>query len=133
MADTVDTVKLCDGHRNVILSRVCSSDGTGESAAVFADISTFSTANGVAPTSLRVDRIDYDIQGFTSISLFFDATTDDEIVRLGPGSGTIDFSGIGGKSDPKSSGTTGDILITTVGAVSGDTYTITLYCVKKYP
>lgn len=133
MADSIDTKKLVDGDRNVIVRRTCTSDGTGETSAVFMDISTFNagTASG-APLSLRVDRIEWDIQGFTSVLLKWDATTDDEVVYLGPGSGSMDWSGVGGMSDPRSSGYTGDILITTAGATSGDTYTITLYCVKKY-
>lgn len=133
MADTVNTAKTNDGPRNVTLIRTCVSDGTGETNAVFADISTFNADKiDGTPRSLRVDRIEWDIQGFTSVALNFDATTDDELVKLGPGSGSMDWSGIGGNPDPRSTGSTGDILITTAGAASGDTYTITLYCVKKY-
>lgn len=132
MADTIDTVKSNDGHRNVTIVRTCVSDSTGETNATFVDPATLSTANGVLPLSLRVDRIDYDIQGFTSVTLNFDATTDDELVKLGPGANSIDWSGIGGRSDPRTAGYSGKILITTAGATLGDTYTITLYCVKKY-
>lgn len=131
MSDAVATKVLIDGPRNVIVKRTCVSDGTGEADAVFMDLSTFSAGVGHVPLSLSIDRIEWDIKGSPAVRLQFDATTDDEAIVLGSGSGAMDWTGAGGLKDPRSSGYTGDILITRASPASGDTYTITLYCHKK--
>ena len=129
MADTVDSVTLEDGPRNLIIRLTNISDGTGESAVTKVNTSNFSDMAPHQPAVYTVvEAIDYSIQGFTSVRLFFDADTDDEIAVLA-GQGYLPFDP--GLVDPRSTGTTGDIKLTTAGAVSGATYTITLYLRKK--
>ena len=125
MADTVTSQVLFAGtkKRSVKLTNV--SDGTGESDVVKVDVSALTGPDGSAPTSATVEEIWWDIQGFTSVRLEWDATTDDPIAFLS-GTGYLDFTQLGGARDPKSTGTTGDIMLTTAGAVSGATYTIVL-------
>jgi hypothetical protein len=128
MADTVDSKVVHNGRRYVVhLTNI--SDGTGESGVVKVDVSTLTVfgSGGKVPTYTAVDRIEYNIQGFTSVRLHWDADTDDEIAVLPAGSGVLDFSVAGGSVDPKSTGTTGDIKLTTAGAASGATYDITLW------
>lgn len=133
MADTVDSVTLNDGPRNVVIRRTNVSDGTGESDAVAVDISTLSSDPILgAPTHLVIERVEYDIQGFTSVRLEFDATTDDEALVLGKGQGCIDLKKYGGITDPKTTGTTGDILVTTAGNAANNTYTLVIHCRKKF-
>ena len=132
MADTVDTVKLVDGERNVIVRRTNVCDGTGESDAVFMDISSFNSTLSGPALSLSIEKVEYDIQGFNSVRLEFDATTDDEALVLSEGQGCIDLREYGGLSDPRSSGYTGDILVTTQGNAANNTYTIVLHCTKKF-
>lgn len=128
MADAVTSEYLFSGRKRKILHLTNISDGTGESAVVKADISTLTiNGNGTVPTGSAVDMIDYNIQGISSVRLFWDHTTDDEIAILPAGNGTIDWNAIGGKSDPRTTGGTGDIVLTTNGAVSGGTYDITIY------
>ena len=127
MADTVTTEYLFSGTRRKILHATSISDGTGESGVIKVDISTLSFNNGVVPTYTTVDMIDYNIQGFTSVRLYWDHGADDEIAILPAGQGTIDWNALGGKTDPRSAGGTGDILLTTAGALSGATYDLTLY------
>lgn len=129
MADTVDTRTTHNG-RYVVRRLLNISDATGESAVIKADVSTFTTRAGVPATYFTVDRIVYDVQGFTSVRLYFDADTDDELALLS-GSGDLDWSAFGGVTDPKSTGYTGDIKLTTAGAASGATYDITLYLRPK--
>lgn len=127
MADTVDTKVLFNGTRlyGVRLTNV--SDGTGESAVIKVDISTLVGPNGVdAPTYTKVRELEWSIQGFSSVRLFWDHTTDDEISVLAPGNGYASYEGLGGMVDPKSAGGTGDILLTTAGAATGATYDITI-------
>lgn len=127
MADTVDSLVVHKGRRyGVRLTNV--SDGTGESAVAKIDISglTVFPTNTVC-TRFTVDRIEYNIQGFTSVRLLWDHSTDDEIAVLPAGSGVMDASIGGGLLDPASSGGTGDVLLTTAGNTSGATYDITIW------
>lgn len=127
MADTVTSEYIWNGLRRKVLHLSGISDGTGESAVAKADISTLTFNFGQVPTYTAVDRVDYDLQGYASIRLLWDHGTDDEIVYLPAGTGSIDWTAVGGKVDPQSSGGTGDILLTTNGHVSGGTYSITIY------
>lgn len=125
MADIVNSLVLQSGGKHHIVRLTNISDGTGESDVVKVDVSTLLKSDGTVPTYTRVKEIWWTSGGFTSIRLEWDATTDDEIAVLS-GSGYLDLHAIGGLIDPKSTGTTGDILLTTAGAVSGATYTIIL-------
>ena len=127
MVDTVTTEYIYSGKRRKMLHLTNISDGTGESAVIKADISALTFNLGEAPTGTAVDMIDYNIQGMSSVRLYWDHTTDDEIAILPTGVGTIDWNALGGKADPRTSGGTGDILLTTNGQVSGGTYDITIY------
>lgn len=123
--DTVDSLVLQSGGKHHIVRLTNISDGTGESAVVKVDVSTLVKSDGTVPTFTRVKEIWWTTGGFTSIRLYWDADTDDEIAVLS-GSGYLDLHSVGGLLDPKSTGTTGDIKLTTAGAVSGATYTILL-------
>lgn len=127
MADAVTSEYVFNGERRKLLHLTNISDGTGESAVVKIDVSAITFDFGKVPTYITIDMIEYNIQGFSSVRLFFDATTDDEVAVLPTGMGVIDFSAYGGKTDPKSTGTTGDVLLTTAGAVSGATYDLRIH------
>lgn len=124
MADAISTITMQTG-KHYIVRRVCDSDGTGESDAILLDISTLTNANGVVPTRTRIKEIWYDIQGFSSITLKWDHTTDDTI-GIFSGGGYLDLHAVGGLLDPASAGGTGDILITTAGATATASYTLVL-------
>jgi hypothetical protein len=128
MPDTVNSQVLLDGPRNYIIHLTNVSDSTGESAVVKIDISGLTLADGRVPSKLTIDEIAYSIQGFTSVRLLWDADTDDEIAFLS-GDGLKVFPG--GLVDPRSTGATGDVKLTTAGAVSGATYDITIVARKK--
>ena len=133
MTDTVNTNVTQDGQRNYVVVLQNVSDGTGESAVKKVDISTLlgsgtSGNQNAAPVSFAVKEIEYDIQGFSSVRLFWDATTDDEMAILS-GQGYFNFDPP--FADPRSTGFTGDVMLTTAGAVSGATYTIKLWLLKK--
>ena len=126
MTDTVNTNVIFAGTRRRVVQLQNISDGTGESAVVKVDVSALTGPDGTAPTQVAIDEVEWSIQGFTSVRLHFDATTDDEALVLGAGNGYKNFQGVGGVQDPQSSGFTGDIMLTTAGAVSGATYDIVL-------
>lgn len=128
MADAVTTEYVYNGRKRKVLNLTNISDGTGEVAVVKADISTLVFNDGImVPTYSAVDFIEFAIQGFTSVRLHWDHTTDDEIAMLPAGVGVIDWFAVGGKCDPRSAGGTGDIVLTASGATSGATYNITIF------
>ena len=130
MADTVDTIVVFKGKQRQVyrFTNVC--DGTGESAVVKIDKSALVNTQGLEPSKIIIEEIQWSIQGFTSVRLLWDHTTDDEAVVLGTGQGSMltnpEFSGL---IDPKSAGGTGDVLLTTAGNFSGSTYNI-LVCIR---
>ena len=127
MVDSVTSEYIYNGKKRKVLHLTNISDSTGESAVAKADISTLTFHLGTVPTYTTVQMIDYNIQGFTSVRLLWDHTTDDEIATLPAGQGCIDWYAFGGKTDPRTTGGTGDIVLTTAGAASGATYDITIY------
>lgn len=131
MADAVVVTTLANTPTRKVLFMTNVCDTTGESAVVKADVSA-DTAFG-AVSHYGVERIAWNVQGFTTVTLAFDATTDDTIAIMGDGSsGDIDFDKYGAFVDPQSTGATGDILLTTAGNAANDTYSILLVLRKYY-
>ena len=137
MVDAVNVNVLRSGGKRYIIQMANLSDGTGETTVVKVNLSALLTVDVTpqVPTYSAVDYITYSIQGFTSVRLYWDHNTDDEIAYLAAGWGTIDYFPVGGRVDPRSAGGTGNIILTTGGAVSGATYDITLWTRLKvsYP
>lgn len=133
MADavTVRTLYTSPSNDYVILHLTCISDGTGESAAI--KYAKPSTAD-----RLEIDFCRWAVQGFSSARFLFDHSTDDVAMCLSANGyddfrGQLDVSaslssagGSDAQADPKSAGGTGDLLLTTAGALSGATYDITV-------
>lgn len=127
MADTVNVQKLADGHRNVVYHLTNESDGTGESEVTKIDISAL---NAPVPTSLSLMEANWSVSsGY--VVLEWDHTTNDEMLVCN-GSNAISFAEVGGLPDPKASGGTGDIVLTTDGFADGDSYDLTLVFKKKF-
>jgi|TARA_R100001129_G_C5267743_1_gene233176 hypothetical protein len=133
MADTVTTQTIIDGERNCIMKFTNVSDGTGESAVAKVDVSALSSnSDGKACSEVRIVRVSHAIVGM-SVQLFFDATTNVLLMELAESSnGHMEFKEFGGIPNNAGSGKTGDVLFTTKGHSSGDTYSIVLEMVKVY-
>lgn len=129
MTDAVRTIVLAKGPRYAIVNLTNISDGTGESAVIKVALSSQDIGNGVAPTKSAIKEIQYSIQGFTSVRLLWDHTTDDVAALLAAGNGWKEYGELGMLNDPASTGGTGNLLLTTAGAVSGATYDITVVLV----
>lgn len=125
MVDTVDTITQFKGTRRHIVRLTNVSDGTGEAAVIKVALSGLLNGKGIAPTAVNVESIQWSIQGFSSVRLFWDHAADDEIDVLS-GNGYREYTQAGVLKDPRSAGGTGDILLTTAGAISGATYDILL-------
>ena len=133
MADAVTTQTIIDGERNCVMKFTNVSDGTGESAVAKVDVSALAAnANGKACSEVRIMRVSHAIVGM-SVQIFFNASTNVLAMELAESSnGHMDFKNFGGIPNNAGSGKNGDILFTTKGHSSGDTYSITLEMAKVY-
>ena len=133
MADAVTTQIIIDGERNCVMKFTNVSDGSGESAVAKVDVSALAAnANGTACSEVRIMRVSHAIVGM-SVQLFFNASTNVLAMELAESSnGHMDFKDFGGIPNNAGSGKNGDILFTTKGHSSGDTYSITLEMTKVY-
>jgi hypothetical protein len=133
MADTVTSQTIQDGERNCIMKFTNVSDGTGESAVAKVDVSALAAnAAGISCSEVRVMRVSHAIVGM-SVQLFLNASTNVLLMELAESSnGHMNFRDFGGIPNNAGSGKDGDILFTTVGHSSGDTYSIVLEMVKVY-
>lgn len=85
-----------------------------------------SLGNGVVASRSSVKEIQWSIQGFSSVRLFWDHATNATLAVLAQGNGYAEFGALGMLSDPLVGDGTGDILLTSSGALAGATYDITL-------
>ena len=133
MADAVTSQTLVDNPKTAVLKFTNVSDGTGESAVKKVDVSALSAnIDGSTCTRATIEKIWWQCNGM-KVKILFDATTDDFCIELGENqSGFHDYTPFGGLTNPASSGVTGDIMFTTVGHTSADTYTIILQVQKSY-
>tara|TARA_R100001443_G_scaffold2120_1_gene7199 strand:+ start:8826 stop:9233 length:408 start_codon:yes stop_codon:yes gene_type:complete len=133
MADAVTSQTIIDGERNCVMKFTNVSDGTGESAVAKVDVSALAAnAAGVSCSEVRVMRISHAIVGM-SVQVFLNASSNVLLMELAESSnGHMDFKDFGGLPNNAGSGKDGDILFTTKGHSSGDTYSIVLEMVKVY-
>ena len=133
MADAVTSQTLIDGPNKAVIKFTNVSDGSGESAVKKVDVSALSNSgDGVACSGVVIERIWWQCIGM-KVKILWDATTDAFCIELGENqSGDHDYTSFGGLTNNAGSGKTGDVMFTTVGHASADTYTIILYMRKKY-
>ena len=133
MADAVTSQTIQDGERNCVMKFTNVSDGTGESAVAKVDVSALAANKaGISCSEVRMIRVSHAIVGM-SVQMFLDATSNVLLMELAESSnGHMDFKDIGGIPNNAGSGKTGDVLFTTKGHSSGDTYSILLEMVKVY-
>lgn len=132
MADAVTSQTVFDGERVAVMKFTNISDGTGETAVLKVDVSALSSnAAGKACDGVTLDRIHASINGM-SVAVLWDADTDVPAVILAPGMYTFDHGKRVQLPNNAGTGKTGDVSFTTIGASSGDTYSIVLEMVKSY-
>jgi len=133
MADAVTSQTLIDGVKTAVLKFTNISDGSGESAVAKVDVSSLSANDiGKTCTGASIEKIWWQCNGM-KVQLLFDATSNVIAIELGENqSGYHDYTSFGGIINNAGSGKTGDILFTTVGHSSADSYTIILQVRKEY-
>lgn len=131
MADAVTSQTLFDGERMAVMKFTNISDGTGESGALKVDVSALaSNAAGKVCNGVQIEKVHAAINGM-SVALLWDATADVTAFVLAPGMYRFNFAPLHLKNNA-GAGVTGDVLFTTIGQASGDTYSIVLDMVKTY-
>lgn len=133
MADAVTSQTIIDGPKTAVLKFTNISDGTGEDAVKKVDVSALSkNGNGDTCTKATIEKIWWQCNGM-KVKILFDATTDAFCIELGENqSGHHDYTSFGGLTNNAGSGVTGDIMFTTVGHTSADTYTVILQVRKEF-
>ena len=117
------------GNRGVIKQLTCLSDSSGETDVIKLDISELRMVDGAVPTRTVIEKIEYDIRGFTSIVLEWDRAAHSMIAVLsGDNAGVLRGPIV---DDSDGTDRTGDILLTSNGADSGDSYNIILHVKLK--
>lgn len=142
MADAVTSRTLYDDGGHVVMMFTNISDGTGESAVTKVDASTL--VGGGTSTRYALEAIAWNNVGM-GFNLLWDANTDVLAFTTGntTSAGVIDFvNGTGrgglmgtgpgrtGITNNASTGINGDIVLTTNGHTSGDTYWFMLWLRK---
>lgn len=133
MADAVTSQTILDGERLFIGKFTNISDGTGEAAAVKIDVSALNPNSfGLACNGVKINKIWAQTQGM-AVDILWDATTDVVCETIPENQFYLmDYSSFGGLPNNAGTGVTGDVLFTTVGAASGDRYTIIIEAIKTY-
>jgi len=133
MADAVTSQKLFDGERIAIMKFTNISDATGESAVLKVDVSALNpSASGGVCDGVSIIKL-FAATGGMGVNILWDADTDVTAFIVATDSAyAYDFSKNGGLTNNAGAGKTGDIRFTTIGASTGDTYTIELEMVKHY-
>lgn len=129
MADAVAVTTITDNFDTLVvhLTNIC--DGTGEAAVKKVDKSAFLAPGNAEPSALHLVSARWCIYGFTNVQLVWDHDTDVLLMAMA-GSGYEDFGKYGGMKADTGTGGAGDVLLTTVNNVAGNTYDITL-CFRK--
>ncbi len=136
MSDETQITVRFDGNLRHCVTLTGLSDGTGEADSTKVDLGQLTMGSGEAGRnalpvgSVVIERIEWMIQGYTRIDLYWDTNEDNYIAHLTPEHGWLTFGDIG-LVDPAKGQDNGNINLTSIGASSGDSYTITLWLRKK--
>ena len=133
MADAVATQTIIDGSKTAVLKFTNISDGSGESDVVKVDVSALANNSlGQACTGATIEKIWWQCIGM-KVQVLFDATSNLFCIELGENqSGHHDYTSFGGLPNNAGGGKTGDIVFTTVGHTSADSYTIIMQVKKEF-
>ena len=130
MANTIEVQTIEDGERNYIIRLHIEGDGSGEETATqIIDVSTLHNS----PTSLTLMRVSSAFVGF-SAELYWDATANVHFWILPDYIQDVSFDGGMNSGIPNNAGTgvTGDVLVTTMGLVTGESGHAYMWFIKKY-
>ena len=134
MAYAPVTRTVIDTDRRFVFSYNHISDGSNGGTTTIDASGLAANKLGQACTYLDIEKVRSNISTTAqndSALVAFDASTDDTALLLN-GDTDYDFSSFGGITNPKSTGVTGDILITVPVQTANDSTFIMLECIKRY-
>ena len=133
MADAVTSQTLFDGNRLAVMKFTNNSDGTGETNVVKVNVSTLSTFQGKACSTVDIFKI-YAMTHGMEVVLRWAATTPVNAVTIPQNiMQTWDMTEFGGiQNNAGATGYTGNITFTTLDHSAGDAYSIILVMKKIY-
>jgi hypothetical protein len=114
---------LVKGQNKVVINVTGVFSAADETDTVLIDLSALTGPDGTAPTAVRVDEITWTVFDIDYVQLEWDHDTDDVVERLS-GQGYMDFRPAGGKNDPRSTGGTGDLILSTIGGAAGGAFSL---------
>ncbi len=117
MADTVRTQLIHNGPKNFVVHLSNTSDGTGENKVKKIDIATINATSGFPPID-RLTLLKYTISTINmGVILWWEATPSIPLLIFPQNYNTIvDLTPRGGIANDTSTGRTGNVLLSTVGA-----------------
>ena len=127
------TVKtIINGTRKYIVNVTGAFSVSDETNVKILDKSTLTNNKwGVEPDSIRIDEITWAVgSGFDYVKLSWDNGTD-EVIDYYQGQGYMDYTPYGGKTT-SGDNVPRDVLLTTSGGASGDTYSLLINCSLKW-
>lgn len=135
MANSVTIQTLVDGPRNLVIKLDGLLDTSDVSATDLIDPATLSPIDNFTkalPSTVRIDRIIFDVEDSLSVTLYWDATTDVRIAQL-VGRGKIEAKQFGGLINNAGSGKTGKVQYATQGWAASAvlSFSVTLECTKQ--
>lgn len=125
MANVLNSQILVDGAKNFVLKYTGVLDTADLSAVTLVDVSAL---NG-APSKITIEKVEYSISDGLEVDLLWDATADVLCMALS-GQGEICGKCFGGFPNNAGNGVTGDLLITTAGFATRDSFTIIIHASK---
>jgi hypothetical protein len=129
MANSLAASVVHDGARNVLVEVTGILDTS--------DVTQVNITNLAAlipvPTMLRLDTIQFAIQDAMAVMLWWEDTAGTSLIAPLAGRGRLDFGWFGGKLNPKNTGFTGNIQLSTQGWQLGAVqhFTILLDLIKQ--
>lgn len=118
---------IIDGARNAVIKATFVSAGADQAPTVMVNVSVL---HPPASLSLKVRKIEYNIQPSGLVRLQWEAPPDHKDMLDLTGFDHLDFRNFGGITNNGGSTATGNILISTQGFTLGSSYTIILGMIK---
>lgn len=135
MANTLNTQILLDGPRNTVVKLQGILDTSDLTSTTVVNLSSLLPTDGYTnrtASSVRIDKIVYDVEDALEVRLSWDASTPVVIWDL-VGRGKVDMRHEGGLTNNAGAGKTGNILLQTQGWSTGAilSFTVVLDLVKR--
>jgi hypothetical protein len=122
---------LISGRNKYVINVTGTFSVADETDTIVIDKSTLTGPKGVEPGRIRIDEITWAVSpGFDYVLLEWDHATD-SVVDYFSGTGFMDYAPYGGKNDPLSADSTGDLILTTLGGAANDNYSLLIKCTLK--